>query len=288
MTRSLGTTSMVAIVVLISMTSLACSGNEVTGEADADSTATASVPVGEPDADTGAPDDRSPDGQPHDTEPAVPDEPKPEPQPYVPVGQPGTAQAYDELVDGLQPLIPAALQNQVPWPDLRNPNPIIAQQQIFEMWIWMAEFVPEPELVAVLAAPGSPSREEVAGLFAQIKEQGVLRERVGNGYRAYEHTVVTFESAGLPLWLAQDVPEDAVIVYYSDDSGPVDVTDRETGEPLYQESPTPTRRWLSIMVPTDVGWQLYRDQLIDSSRGLETPDVPPPPSTNPDRPRPEI
>ena len=100
--------------------------------------------------------------------------------------------------------------------------------------------------------------------------------------------VVTFESAGLPLWLGRDVPDDAVVVYYSDNSGPTEVTDRDTGEVLAVLPGVQTRTWLSIMVPTDVGWQLWRDQLLDASNGLEVPDVPPPPGRSDAERTPEV
>ena len=213
----------------------------------------------------------------------------PEPVPYVPAGRPGTAQAYAELIERLEADVPAALRDEVPWPDLRDPNPIVAQTEIFELWIWMAERHPEPNLVEAMAAPGSPSREDIVSVFGRQQALNQLERRTGAGYQAFDHLVVTFESAGLPLWLGRDVPEDAVVVYYSDNSGPTEITDRDSGQ-LFEVLPdTPTRTWLSIMVPTEVGWQLWRDQLIEpSDPELEVPDVPPPPGANGERPKPEV
>jgi len=209
-----------------------------------------------------------------------PDAPKPEPVPYLPAGQPGMAQDYAALVSELQSLIPAELRGQVPWPDLRNPSPIVAQVQIFELWVWITANIPEPRLAEIMAAPGSESRTEIAAIFGEQKLLNQIETRNGADYQAFDHVVVTFESAGLPLWLSRDVPDDAVVVYYSDNSGPVDVTDRDSGDFLGQQPATPTRSWLSIMVPTNVGWLLWRDQLLDPSNGLEFPEVPPPPSND--------
>ena len=238
-------------------------------------TAEAPTPPNE-DATSGPPTERAPD-----TEPA--------PEVYVPAGRPGSADAYAAMIERLDDLVPADLRNQVPWPDLRNPNPIVAQIEIFDLWIWMTENLPEPQLVEVMAAPGSHSRAEIVGIFGDLDERGHLERRPGAPYQAFDHVMVTFESAGLPLWLGRDVPADAVVVYYSDNSGPVDVIDEETGAIVDSYQAVGTRAWLSIMVPTDVGWQLWRDQLIEPNDSeLETPDLPPPPGAETEQRKPEV
>ena len=205
-----------------------------------------------------------------------------EPQAYVPAGRPGDAASYAELVDTLTQIVPIELRGEVPWPDLRHPDPIVAQTEIFDLWIWMVESLTEPQLVEIMAAPGSPSRGTVVSVFGSLSAQNVFEVRPKQPYRAFDHLVVTFESAGLPLWLARDVPDDAVVIYYSDNSGPVDVIDQDTREIVRQQSGIDTRVWLSIMVPTDVGWRLWRDQLIEpSSPDLRVPEVPPLPSSDP-------
>lgn len=196
-----------------------------------------------------------------------------QPQPFIPGGAVGSAQAYDELISELEQEIPIALRDQVPWPDLRNPDPVQAQLAIFDLWIWMSATNPEPALVPVMAAPDSPSRFEIAGIFGGLKASDELHSREQQPYRAYEHRVVTFETAGLPLWLGRDVPEDAVVIYYQDDSGPTTIRDRKSGIVLGTEAGVGNRQWLSIMVPTDVGWLLYRDQLIEpGNQELPVPD----------------
>ena len=238
-----------------------------------------------PAEDESAEDESAAGGAEPDADPPSVGEPdEREPQPYLPAGRPGSAEDFAALVQRLEAEVPDELRAQVPWPDLRNPNPIEAQISIFDLWTWMAENYPEPMLVEAMAAPNSPSREEITGIFGRLDADNVLETRTGRGYQAFDHLVVTFESAGLPLWLSRDVPADAVVVYYSDNSDPVDVFDRDTGEFLDRRPAVSTRTWLSIMVPTDVGWQLWRDQLIEPSDSeLEVPDVPPPPGADDDR-----
>lgn len=214
--------------------------------------------------------------------------PPPEPVRFIPAGRIGAADAYEELITRLEAEVPPELINEIPWPDLRNPDPAVAQTQIFDMWIWMAQKYPEPVLIDVLAAPGGPSLERVASVFGELDRDNRLEVRTAAPYRAFDHLVVTFESAGLPLWLARDVPDDAVVVYYSDNSGPVETRDRDTGEVLDVRPASGTRTWLSIMVPTEVGWLLWRDQLIDPRDSeLEVPDLELP-SPDAGKPKPQV
>ena len=212
--------------------------------------------------------------------------PNQEPVAYVPAGQPGTAQGYAELIKRLERVVPSNLRRQVPWPDLRTANPIVAQIEIFDLWIWMAENLTEPQLAEIMAAPGSPSRESIVSIFGNLKSQNIFESRPGQQYEAFGHQVVTFESAGLPLWLRRGVPADAVVVYYSDRSGPINIVDQDSEAIVSTQLEIPTRSWLSIMAPTDVGWQLWRDQLIEPNDAeLQVPDISPPPGADAD-PRP--
>lgn len=202
---------------------------------------------------------------PGDSSTSQPDQPAPEPEQFIPSQSPGSSAAYAELVDRLVDVVPPELRDAVPWPDLRNPDPVVAQVEIFDLWIWMEANLPEATLVELMAAPGSPSRQRIAPIFAELARRKQFNVRAGAPYRAYDHVVVTFESAGLPLWLSRDVPDNAVVVYYTDQSGPVEVVDQASGIVLSEEPEVPPRAWLSIMVPTEVGWQLWRDQLLDPS-----------------------
>ena len=196
-----------------------------------------------------------------------------DPEAFVPFGPVGNAGDYNALIGELEGVLPAELRNEVPWPDTRNPDPVQAQLDIFDLWIWMAATLPEPLLAEIMAADASPSRQEIAGIFGSQRANGQLLEREEAPYRAFDHRVVTFETAGLPLWLARDVPEDAVVVYYQDCSGPSTIRDIESGERIGTSPGTATRQWLSIMVPTDVGWLLFRDQLIEPNDSeLEVPE----------------
>ncbi len=171
--------------VVVSLCLLAgCTGQAELTDSPSTATATATVPTVEA---------FSPE------QPASPDAPKLDPAPYLPAGKPGNAEDYAELINRLEQLVPVELRNEVPWPDLRNPNPIVAQIEIFDLWIWMSANFPEPQLVEVMAAPGSPSRELIVSVFGEIQRAAIFEIRNGQQYEAFDHLVVTFESAGVAI-----------------------------------------------------------------------------------------
>lgn len=209
--------------------------------------------------------------------PAVPDQ---EPVPFRPTGPVGTAEDYNALIAELEAELPAEIRSAVPWPDLRNPDPAQVQVAIFDLWIWVIENHPDPLFARAMSVAGSPSREETVSVFAEIKADDELHVRESSPYIAFDHRVVTFETAGLPSWLEQNVPDDAVVVYYQDQSGPTTIRDRDTGRVKDSYGGPGARQWLSIMVPTNAGWLLFRDQLIEPSDSeLVVPPAPPSPET---------
>jgi len=268
------------MVLLLALGVAACSSPDPTSQnADSESGDAATEDRG-----TNDPGEPGSDGDDEDSA-ARPDV---EPQPFVPAGRVGDQAALDELIAELEQEIPAGLRSEVPWPDLRDPDPTKVQLAIFELWIWMAENNPEPALVAVMGAEDSPSREAMAGIFGEMKNDNELHRREQAPYQAFDHRAVTFESSGLPLWLGRDVPDDAVVVYYQDQSGPTTVRDRDSMEIIGINDTTGPRQWLSIMVPTEVGWLLYRDQLIEPNDSeLEVPPLSPPSPDAPER-KPEL
>ena len=258
------------VAVLVGAALLAgCSGTTAT---IADETAASSEA-------TVAPESVSPD--PTTTPDSSPDV-ETEPVPYRPTGRVGSAEAYNSLIAEIEAEIPDDLHRQIPWPDLRNPDPAQVQIEIFDLWIWVIENHPDPAFARAMSAPESPSREETTGVFGEIKADNELHVREGSPYVAFDHRVVTFESAGLPLWLGRDVPDDAVVVYYQDQSGPTTIRDRDTGEMIGAYGGPSARQWLSIMVPTEAGWLLFRDQLIEpGDTELDVPALPDPETVDP-------
>lgn len=197
----------------------------------------------------------------------VPNEPSapeaPSITPYVPGAAPGTGSAYSELVAELALLLDPDLRAAAPWPRLRDPDPQIAQIEIFEFWVWMAEFAPLPELVDVLAHPESPSRAEIVTVFSDLEARNHRERRLGAGYRVTQQQTALVDGTDLPLWFVRGAPDGSVVIWYSDQSGPLEILQADTGETLMSQPGTPLRDWVAILAPSDVGWQLWRDHLIE-------------------------
>ena len=284
--RRLGIVVAAALATVLALT--ACGGSTATVDEDTTAPASEDPSTQEPSAEqpstqepsTQEPSTQEPSAQEPSADDDLPPEP-PEPVPYRPAGPIGSADAYNSLIAEIEAELPAAIRADVPWPDLRHPDPAQAQVEIFDLWIWVIEHHPDPAFANAMAAPDSPSRADTAVVFGEMKDADELHMREQAPYVAFDHRVVTFESAGLPLWLARDVPADAVVVYYQDQSGPTVVRDRDSGESRYVYGEHAARQWLSIMVPTEAGWMLFRDQLIE--RGDSELDVPalPDPDTDP-------
>lgn len=203
------------------------------------------------------------------------------PVPYIPAGRVGDQQAYDDLIARLSLELPDDLAASAPWPDLRHADPTVAQRQIFAFWIWVTENAPQSVLADAIVHPDGPARPYPVQVFAELQSNGHLERRPNGTYEVLDQTVATFESTDLPLWLARNVPEPAVVVWYNDRSGPVQTID-DQGRVVTESLPTPLRDWLAIMVQTDVGWLLWVDELIDiSETELQRPDLPAPGSARP-------
>lgn len=268
---------MAALVTTIVLA--ACAGStatiddDVTAGRDADASGDAGIDGSEQDSS-------GPNREETDDVAPSPALPEPDPVPYRPAGPVGSAEAYSALIAEIEVELPAAIRSEVPWPDLRNPDPAQVQVEIFDLWIWVIENHPDPVFARAMSAPDSPSREETTGVFGEIRADNELHIREGAPYVAFDHRVVTFESAGLPLWLGRDVPDDAVVVYYQDESGPTTIRDRDSGATIGSYGGPGARQWLSIMVPTDAGWMLFRDQLIERGSDLQVPPLPSPETTD--------
>lgn len=203
-------------------------------------------------------------------------------RPFVPGDAPGTAANYDALVSELTELVPQELQNQVPWPRLRDVDPTVAQRDIFALWTWMAEHLPEPAFVDLLAHPDGPGRAEVATLFGRLNQQRFRHVRQAPGYQVTDQRSVEFGTADLPIWFTRDVPEGAVLIWYTDQSTAMTVID-EDDNIVSEAGAVPPRDWVAILVPSDIGWLIWRDELIEPGESDFTyPAVELPPQTRTD------
>lgn len=205
-------------------------------------------------------------------------------EPFIPAGPVGSAEAWDELVAGLSEALDAEqLAARPPWPDTRNPDPVVAQAQIYDLWVWMYENTAPVDLIDILSAPGSPTRGELRILFTERTALDIRNSASTPPYSTHDQIAVTAATSGLPETFLADLPADSVVVFYFDSQGPYDIISNQTDEVIDSFSgKRDVGPWLSVLVPTDVGWLLHLDVLLaDVDPGYELPqfnEEPPPPN----------
>ena len=171
----------------------------------------------------------------------------------------------------------------VPWPDLRNPDPIASYQSDAEFQNWMSENNPTPTLVEAYTAPNSPERRFDIDLFAFRFEQDLRSGPADPPYSMRVEELVHPAATGINDALLAQVPEGSAAVVYWDSQGRSDTFTADGQFWGSDEGWPDTGPWVAIMAPTDVGWQVWWDELTD----------PPPPGSRDngtpqpdDRPRP--
>ena len=208
------------------------------------------------------------------------DEPRQVPPLDFPAVAPGTDAAADELLDELDRFItPAQRSAGVPWPDLRNPDPVAAYQAAANFQNWMSENNPTPSLVEAYTAPMSPERGFDLLMFEERNAFDLRSAPASPPYSLRVEDLVHPAATGITDALLAQVPEGSAAVVYWDSVGSTDIF---TADGRYwSTSPgwAEVGPWVAIMAPTDVGWQVWWDELTD----------PPPPGSREQRgvPQPE-
>ncbi len=214
----------------------------------------------EPDADTDDPAFNDPTAGPD----RAPDEPRIVPPLELPATAPGTDAAAAALLEDLERFITTdQLADGVPWPDLRNPDPIASYQSDARFQNWMAANNPTPTLVEAYTAPGSPERSFDLELFGF---RNSLELRAGPATPPYSMRVIELvhpAATGITDALLAQVPEGSAAVVYFDSMGSSDTFNAD-GQYLNSNAGwTEVGPWVAIMAPTDVGWQVWWDELTD-------------------------
>jgi len=249
----------------------ACRSNASTETTADDPGATTPAPSAQDDGDGGRDedggDDEDVDG-PFDDPSAggdrAPDEPRTVPPLQLPATAPGTNEAAEALLDELDQYITEDQRAAgVPWPDLRNVDPVESYRSDATFQAWMTENNPTPTLVEAYTAPGGPERDFDLELF---DEQNRLDLRVSPGEPPYSmrvEDVVHPAATGISDALLELVPEGSVAIIYWDSVG---ASDTFTAEGQYYGSSggwVDLGPWVAIMAPTDVGWQVWYDELVE-------------------------
>ena len=266
------------ILLCVVLGATACRSSATTESTANDPGATTPVPTAPSAVDDGGGDFTDPSAGP-DRDPS---EPRVVPPLDLPATAPGTDAAAQALVDDLDRFITAEQRAAgVPWPDYRNPDPVAVYQSDARFQNWMAANNPTPSLVEAYTAPGSPERSFDLEMFDFRNRLDLRSAPADPPYSMRVEDLVHPAATGITDALLAQVPEGSAAVVYWDSVGPADIFTADgrywgTSEGWTEEGP-----WVAIMAPTDVGWQVWWDELTDppppgsrEQKGLPTEDVP--------------
>jgi hypothetical protein len=182
----------------------------------------------------------------------------------LPATAPGTDAAAAELLKDLERFITAEqLAAGVPWPDLRNADPVAVYQSDAAFQNWMSANNPTPSLVEAYTAPASPERDFDLELFGLRKSFDLRSGPATPPYSMRIEDLVHPAATGITDALLAQVPPGSAAVVYWDSVGP---SDTFTGDGQFwgtNEGWTEVGPWVAIMAPTDVGWQVWWDELTE-------------------------
>lgn len=215
-----------------------------------------------------------PDSDAGGDDPTVPGEPRVVPPLVLPNSAPGSDEAAQALLADLDRFITDEQRaDGVPWPDLRNPDPVAVYRSDAAFQQWMSENNPTPSLVEAYTAPNSPERGWDLELFDYLNSLDLRSGPADPPYSMRVEGVVHPAATGITDALLAQVPQGSAAVVYWDSVGTRD-TFTADGQFFSRDTGwTDVGPWVAIMAPTDVGWQVWWDELTE----------PPPPGSRLDR-----
>lgn len=204
----------------------------------------------------------------------APDEPREVPPLTLPSTAPGTDEAAQALLEDLDRFLTDEQRAEgVPWPDMRNPDPIAVYRSDADFQRWMTENNPTPSLVEAYTAPGSPERDFDLEIFDFFNNLDLRAGPATPPYSMRVEELVHPAATGITDALLAQVPEGSAAIVYWDSVGS---SDTFTADGRYfgsDEGWVDVGPWVAIMAPTDVGWQVWWDELTE----------PPPPGSREQR-----
>jgi len=165
------------------------------------------------------------------------------------------------LIDQLRDLAEGAGETQfvgveIPYPDLNNPDPVVALSEAWAFEAWLMETGPFIGFVDVYNYPSSPRLREINSDFLQWDGRDLRFDEVVDTYELLTGEVVPLEVAAMSKRARDSVPPGSVAVAYTDRGGPYPLIIAATGEVLetiegYEGA------GVVVIAPSELGWQLY-------------------------------
>lgn len=144
----------------------------------------------------------------------------------------------------------------IPYPDLTNPDPVVALREAWSFEAWLMDTGPFIGFLDAHNYPEGPRRRDAGSDFIYWDLENLRLVGLANSYSLTSAEVVPLESADMLEPERIEVPPSSVAVAYTDRGGPYQVIDTETGQ-VIEEVAAYEDTGVAVLVPTEVGWQLY-------------------------------
>lgn len=145
---------------------------------------------------------------------------------------------------------------EAPVPDLTNPDPLVALQELTAFGQLVNAQAPLRSWTPILMYPGSPAEELDLDLADANFFDGFIRTRLEDPFEYVTLEIVDISAISLPSETAAGIPSDAVAIIATSNSGPLVLVRRESGEVAREvNAGWNDLQTLTIIAPTDAGWR---------------------------------
>jgi len=165
--------------------------------------------------------------------------------------------AIASIVEELRLPYPDIVDADVPIPDLTNPDPVVALEELSRFVQWIDANYPANQWTPLTAYPDSPEQDlyELVNETLYFEQRRLIRN--GDPWVYHGGEVVDLSTLDLPADTLEGIPATAVGVLYRSSSGPIDVFEVETGNILDTLDGWTQRQSLAVLVPTLTGWTFW-------------------------------
>lgn len=172
------------------------------------------------------------------------------------VGDPALVeQAIDDAAIGVEEIF-GVPREEIPSPDLTNPDPLVAMREILEFDIWVFQNAPRRGLIEVYTDPLTPAWETLFTVVERLSPDTVVFDD-GGGLTISEIRLASSEEAALvPDEVREEAPRDVVPVWYVYSASPYSIVDPQ-GTVRESLDGWTDRTYLALLAPSPRGWLLH-------------------------------
>ncbi len=164
----------------------------------------------------------------------------------------------DAALDALIASIVAELNvdlGPIPVPDLINPDPLVAMQELNAFSDWVHTTYPHPAWAQVLTVADAPGRRSWDSALTRIFGDGARFVFLDDGWTWTNYELEP--DVGVSAAFLTQVPENAVIVRYEQEFGDYEIRSLADDEVVAAFEGRGVTRIDLALVPTEFGWQIW-------------------------------